>query len=289
MPITVASYMAHTIKHFGRNALTFLIFLICFEFISNYTSIWFTYGASHIVIDKLCIIPSINQISDLPILFDIPLSKPWWYTADKGVLLGILIGFFLKKSKFIESYKRFSDIIISKFFVRLIPFFVLGMYVNMEHKNIINGLIRDCGLLVVLYVMILMAYNSLIYFIANNFSIRKTSISLKNMLPAWFVGFTSGCSVSTMPLTIQCTEKNLTNKSLAGGLIPATTNVQQIADCIMMSFVGCFLYNCYFGHLPGMYEWFKFSIIFTLARFTVTAVIGGAIFVLLPIFILIYG
>ena len=70
----------------------------------------------------------------------------------------------------------------------------------------------------------------------------------------------------------------------AKAVIPATTNIQQIGDCITNSFLCFLLYSQFFGHPPDLLTWSSFSIVFVLARFATAAVLGGAIFVMLPVY-----
>jgi Na+/H+-dicarboxylate symporter len=108
--------------------------------------------------------------------------------------------------------------------------------------------------------------------------------SIKNLLPAAGLAFTSGCSISTMPWTIEGSAKNLQNPHLAKAIIPATTNIQQIGDCITNTFLCFLLYTHFFGHPPDFMTWATFSGVYILYRFATAAVLGGAIFIMIPIY-----
>jgi len=87
-----------------------------------------------------------------------------------------------------------------------------------------------------------------------------------------------------MPWTIEGSLKNLKSPDLAKAVIPATTNIQQIGDCLTNTFLCFLLYTHFFGHTPEFSTWFVFSGVFVLARFATAAVLGGAIFIMLPIY-----
>ncbi len=90
--------------------------------------------------------------------------------------------------------------------------------------------------------------------------------------------------MSTMPWTIEGSAKNLKNPLLATAIIPATTNIQQIGDCLAQTFLCFMIYRHFYGHNPDLMTWIIFSNVFVLARFATAAVLGGAIFIMLPIY-----
>jgi Na+/H+-dicarboxylate symporter len=138
--------------------------------------------------------------------------------------------------------------------------------------------------LIIALVVLLFFYIAFLFFLGSGFSFTGWLASIKNIMPAGGIAFTSGCSLSTMPWTIEGTSKNLKNKEFAKAVIPATTNIQQIGDCIANTFLCCLIYKQFFGHLPDALTWISFSTIFVLARFATAACLGGAIFVMLPIY-----
>ena len=87
-----------------------------------------------------------------------------------------------------------------------------------------------------------------------------------------------------MPWTIAGAAKNLKNPQFAKAIIPATTNIQQIGDCIINTFLCFLIYRHFFRHSPDSLTWMSFSLIFVLARFATAAILGGAIFIMLPIY-----
>ena len=74
------------------------------------------------------------------------------------------------------------------------------------------------------------------------------------------------------------------NPKLAEAIIPATTNIQQIGDCIANTFLCFVIYKHFNGHAPDVGVWMTFSVAFVIARFATAAVLGGAIFIMLPIY-----
>jgi Na+/H+-dicarboxylate symporter len=76
----------------------------------------------------------------------------------------------------------------------------------------------------------------------------------------------------------------LEDPTLARAIIPATTNIQQIGDCITNAFLCFLIYKNFYGVAPDISTLLMFSVVFVLARFATAAVLGGAIFIMLPIY-----
>ena len=154
----------------------------------------------------------------------------------------------------------------------------------MHQTRVLHEVISQYGLLVLCLVFFLLCYYAFLLLLGNGWSVRKAYAASLNLWPAGGLAFTSGCSFSTMPWTIEGTAKNLSRPELARAVIPATTNIQQIGDCITNCFLCFLIYQQFFGHSPDMLVWFRFSIAFVIARYYTAAVLGGAIFIMLPIY-----
>ena len=127
-------------------------------------------------------------------------------------------------------------------------------------------------------------YIFFIFAAGNLFNPLNIIRDIKNLMPAGLISFTSGCSLSTMPWTIEGTAKNLKDPELAKAIIPATTNIQQIGDCITNCFLCFLIYKNFFGYNPDILTWSTFTMVFVAVRFTTVAMIGGAVFLMLPVY-----
>ncbi len=290
LPLTVGLFIAHTICSFQQRALIFVAALILFEAMSNLSSVWYAFGGGHIAVDYL---PTINlpvAHADFNALWRLPFSKPVWWSADKGTLFGLFLGFlaifskkaFLKQG--IDRGKEMAQWVLTKIFSRLIPLFVLGFVARMHQTEMLHHVFKHYSVLLVWLIVFLTLYITFLFLIGSDGTFKDLLRNIKNLLPAGGIAFTSGCSLSTMPWTINGTSKNLQNPDFAKEVIPATTNIQQIGDCIANTFLCFLIYKHFYGHAPDLMTWMNFSLIFVLARFATAAVLGGAIFIMLPIY-----
>lgn len=287
LPITVSFFIAHTVCTFERRAPLFILAIILFEAVSNFTSVWYAYGGGQVASNFLPAIelPSINY--DFSPLWRLPFSKPSWWSADKGSLLGLTLGFAAAFSKrpFLKNWiyqgKERAQWVLTRIFARLIPLFVLGFVARMHQTKLLQHVMTHYGVLL-LWLVLLIAFYIIVLFVIG--SGKQAFQALRNLLPAGGISFTSSCSLSTMPWTMEGAAKNLHNPQLARAVIPATTNIQQIGDCITNAFLCFLLFRQFFGVNPDIFTWMEFSVVFVLARFATAAVMGGAIFIMLPIY-----
>ncbi|MBI2707828.1 MAG: cation:dicarboxylase symporter family transporter [Proteobacteria bacterium] len=290
MPLTVGFFIANAVMSFEKRAPLFIFLLVLFEAFSNLSSVWYAFATANFAAE---LVPSCDTLaleSNFNSLWRLQLTSPAWWSASKGSIVGLLLGCvtafsketFLKRG--IKQGKEVMEWILTKVFARLIPLFVLGFAAHMYQTKLLDHVVAHYAVLVLWLTAFLFLYLIFLFALGAGASFRSLFLSIKNLLPAGGVALLSGCSLSTMPWTIEGAAKNLQNPGLAKAIIPATTNIQQIGDCITQTFLCFLIYRHFYGHNPDVMTWLNFSIIFVLARFATAAVLGGAIFVMLPVY-----
>jgi len=290
MPIVVGFFIAHTVNSFERRAPLFVLILLIFEAFSNLSSVWYAYGCASFAAEYLPVIKATTLESHFNPLWRLPFGRPSWWSAEKGAFVGLILGCisaFTHGShlrRFLEAGKNKVEWLLTKVFARLIPLFVLGFTAHMVQTKLINHVLAHYAILGLWLAVFLSLYLFFLFTLGAGVTVRKIIQNIKNLMPAGGVALTSGCSLSTMPWTIEGSAKNLRNPHLAKAIIPATTNIQQIGDCIANTFLCFLIYRHFFGYNPDIVTWSIFSCVFVLARFATAAVLGGAIFIMLPIY-----
>jgi hypothetical protein len=290
LPFTVGAFIAYTTCSFERKAPIFILTIFAFEAASNLASVWYAYGCGHLV---QCILPPVimkTSAHTFDPLWTVPFPRPAWWSAEKGVAIGLVVGCigamggFSRWQSWVAKAKGVAEWTLTRIFSPMIPIFVLGFVARMYQTRVLHEVVGQYGVLVLFLFMFLASYFAFLLLLGNGWSFRRAYAAALNLLPAGGLAFTSGCSLSTMPWTIEGTSKNLTQPELARAVIPATTNIQQIGDCITNCFLCFLIYQQFFGHSPDLMTWVRFSAVFILARYYTAAVLGGAIFVMLPIY-----
>ena len=290
MPLTVGFFIASTVCSFERQAPLFIITLLIFEGLSNLGSVWYAFAGAHLAADWLPAIKAAPLSGHFTPLWRLPFTKPVWWAADKGCLLGLVLGCLTgvmaesPLKSFIHQGKEAAEWMLTRIFAPLIPLFILGFAAQMHQTGLLTHMANHYAVLLLWLVGLLIIYIVSLFAAGAGKSLRTVLRHIKNLLPAGGISLTSGCSLSTMPWTIAGAAKNLQHPDLAKAIIPATTNIQQVGDCIANAFLCFLIYRHFYGHNPDLLTWVHFSSLFVLARFTTAAVLGGAIFIMLPIY-----
>jgi len=290
MPLTVAVFIAHSVSSFERKAPLFILTLIVFEAFSNFSSVWYAFFCAQFAADQMPSIGISKLSSEFTAIWRLPFNKPSWWSAEKGAVVGLILGCinaFTKHPLLTQALVRGKGMIewvLTRVFARMIPLFILGFAVQMYQTNLLNHIFAHYALLVIWLVLFLFIYLFVLFALGAGYSLNAIFKNIQNLLPAGGISLTSGCSLSTMPWTIEGASKNLQNPKLAQAIIPSTTNIQQIGDCIANAFLCFLIYRHFYGVNPDLVTWLSFSFVFVLARFATAAVLGGAIFIMLPLY-----
>ncbi|WP_331256039.1 cation:dicarboxylate symporter family transporter [Candidatus Bealeia paramacronuclearis] len=293
LPFAVMIYITFTLSQFQKQAFALVFILLIFEALSNALSVNYAWGIGALLEDmfRATVTASIvGEPQSLSPYFTISFLRPSFWSASKGTYIGLGLGLILAFSPLtslqrgLEKCKTLVDFIFQKIFTRFVPFFVFGFLLNIQKSGHVSSLWAAYGLSLIWIVGAILAYLVVLYGISSGFRLKVLIAQLKNTLPTGLIAFTSASSAATMPFTIEAARKNVHNPDFASMVIPATTNIQQIGDCIANALFGIVLMLNHGIPFPDASTWIPFMVLFVLARYTTAAVMGGAIFIVLPLF-----
>lgn len=213
---------------------------------------------------------------------------PKWIGNDRAMGIALLLGIVLGRFRPILASKIsiWSDRIIGymlKALLYLIPLFLSGFFIKMYQDRVVGSIVENYGLVFGIVACSVFGYIALIYFAASRNAGISFIQSIKNMLPAAIAGFGSMSSAAAMPLTILGAEKNSHRPELARSIIPATVNIHLIGDCFAIPIFAFAVLKSFGMAEPAFSSYLIFASFFVLAKFSVAAVPGGGILVMLPI------
>jgi Na+/H+-dicarboxylate symporter len=286
LPIIIFSLLFCTFYRIGRNAswiMGLTLLLVCG---SNFVATFATHFVGEAVYGMQLALSQPPKGHELQPLFNFQIPK--LIPNALAMLMG-MVGGILAPKLAPGCMQRFSTILdclvarLLRVILCMIPAFLLGFLLKMQHDGLLALLVCQYASTIVVIIFSLAIYLLLFYLIANGFCWRKTLISMRNMLPPVICAFGSMSSAAALPYTLVAVEKNTTHKSLARSIVSATTNIHLMGDCIIDTILIYAILRSYNFAMPSTALFLTFTFQFVLAKFSVAAVPGGGIIVMLPI------
>ncbi len=260
-----------------------ILALVC---VSSFISIFISYyiGEWIYTFNLAMILP--KETSDLTALwfFNLPKLIANDQAMFAGVLLGILAAKFYPKqaAKIADNLNKVIEKALY-LIVYLIPLFVAGFVIKLQYDGVMSTIIKDYGSIFLIITLSQISYLSLAYFLLSNIKLKEFITNIKNMIPAAISGFSTMSSAASMPLTIIGAQNNAKNKELAKSVIPATVNIHLVGDCFATPILAFAILKSFGMADPSLFSYLIFTFYFILAKFSVAAIPGGGIIVMLPI------
>lgn len=259
-----------------------LLLICCSNFISTFLSHYIGVSVYHMNLSM--IMPSATH--DLTPFWT--LNLPHLIANDWAMFSGITLGLFLSKlapnlSRHMANRMDQVISILLQGIIYLIPLFVAGFVVKLQYDGVIGIIIKEYSIIFLLIALALFTYISLAYLCFNQCRISGFLANIKNMLPAVISGFSTMSSAASMPLTIIGAENNAHNKDLARAVVPVTVNIHLVGDCFAIPIFAFAILKSFGMEEPSLLSYVTFTCYFVLAKFSVAAIPGGGILVMLPI------
>lgn len=304
LPLIIFSYLASCIMSFKKGVIVFISILLIIVFLSNFFGSLVSYGSFLLVFNKIGILSNtaISSTSD-------SLSPVWSFRLPKlisndsalflSLLLSISINFirsFAEKyrinnllivtqffEKLVNILKRIANIFLRRFFIPLVPLFILGYVISLQYSGSLNQIINSYLPVFLLVISIQALYLTLIFLVITKFNINLSFLYMRNTFPAALAGFGTMSSEAAMPLTLIAAEKNTNNPAIAHVLIPATLNIHMVGNSIAMPIMAISCLLTFDMPFPDFQSFVFFGLSFALAQFAVSAVPSGGIFIMIPL------
>jgi Na+/H+-dicarboxylate symporter len=204
------------------------------------------------------------------------------YGLFGGVVGGLLLGYFKadRLSFVCDKLKAGASFFLDKLFVPVVPLFIFGFLIRMQHEGLLQYVISQYGPVYILIFTIQMAYMMGLLGVAASFNPKQWLVYFKNLLTPMATGVSTMSSAAAMPLSIKAAEANTGSYKIAASVIPATSNFNLLGDaiCIPLMLIATMIT---FGHGIPSYETFGHYIFLYLGyMFTIAAVPGGTMLIM---------
>ncbi len=286
LPLVVFGLLFKTAVSFASHASKIILAMLAMICASNFISTLLSYSVGTLAYKMEISLNLPNEGLALQPAWNIAFPK--WIGNDYAMFLGLILGILL--GKFMPALSNQLSLKLERLVQKilqvilyLIPLFITGFIIKMQHDQLMMYIARNYFIIFFLVATAVFTYIAFLYFLANRFSVPNTIESLKNMLPAAIAGFGSMSSAAAMPLTILGAEKNSKNKELTRSIIPMTVNIHLMGDCFAIPIFAFAILKSLGVSEPSFVNYLMFASYFVMAKFSVAAVPGGGILVMLPI------
>lgn len=286
LPLLIFLLIFKTISELAQGATKLIFIILLCVVLSNFTSTFTSFCMGKILhgLDISMTFPE-KKNELMPLWsFCLPSLLPNSLALFLGALMG-MISHWIAPSVRCKMNQAADRVVSSllKGFVLMIPLFVIGFIMKLAHDQILYTMIKEYGLIFVMIALAQVSYIFLLYMLINGLKIKKALSSIKNMLAAATVGFGAMSSAAAMPLTLIGSEKNAKHGDIARSCIPATVSIHLIGDCLAIPLFAFAVLKNFSMPLPSIEAYAIFALYFVLAKFSVAAIPGGGIIVMLPI------
>lgn len=259
-----------------------LVLVCCSNFISTFLSHFVGEWVYHF--DLSMIKP--NTSGALMPLWVIHL--PTLLANNKAMFAGIFLGFIGSKWQPRRAYtlSEHVETMINKLlksFVYIVPLFVAGYVVKLQADGVMHVIIKDYSGIFIIVALAQFSYITFAYWVWNSGRLQSTWFNIKNMMPAAISGFCTMSSAASMPFSMLGVAANAKNKELASSIIPATVNIHLVGDCFAIPIFAYAILKSFGMPEPSLMQYLVFIFYFIIAKFSVAAIPGGGIIVMLPI------
>jgi Na+/H+-dicarboxylate symporter len=295
LPILIFSFVVSGIINLKKEsvkAISILVPLVC---ISNFSGFWVSYiFATPFLKSGIVTISKLDHQNTLMPAWEyhiVPLIK-----NDIALILGVIFGFigsFSKLSHFISKASKglyvFSNVILKKVICPVLPIFIFGFIIKMQHEGSLLLVIKEYSVLLSIVAILTYGYMFSIMFFLSGRNLKNSIAKFKNLLPGVLIGLFSMSSAAAIPNTIEGSEKNLDDPNIARFVIPATANMHLLGDCFAIPIIGLALIVSFGYTFPSPSAYLVFSLYGIIAKFASAGIPGGSALIFVPIFESVFG
>ncbi len=318
LPFIIFAILAANLSNLSKGAFAFTAMAFICVILSNFTSTMVAGSLGTMILDIMTIRPaSSEQALALTPLWNLPIWNTWFdtfhpsviaevfpismiksLTNDMGLFAGIICGLSLAlinhdgAKSVVKSLHGYAFAFFRKLFIPVLPLFILGYILNMEHSGVLASIFENYFQVVVVIAIMAFSYIIILYGITVGFHPKTWIAHIKELIPAALTGFSTMSSASALPLVIEGVRQNTKPKGAnsealadesATGIVPISINIHLVGDCFTIPILALAILVAFGMPLPSAMDFFIFTIFFVLAKFAVAAVPGGGILVMIPI------
>lgn len=296
LPFLVFAFISTGILAFKKNAPFVIALLLTTVLISNSIIAFFSFFVCKALLPYITNNVVIEQITTNIVVqplwsFHLPKLLNSEHAMIGAIISGLLLSYITIPGAEIAltRFRNSIQMIMNSIFIPILPIYVLGFLLEIHYKGVFLQLFQSFSKTFVLMILLHVIAIFLIYFVASYFNLNKTIFYIKNAMPSYMTAFGTMSSTATIPVTINCSNKNINNSALVNIATPILANIHLLGDAISTPILALTTLYLFTGNIPSIMSFSLFIAYFCITMLAVSGVPGGGIIVMIPILTKILG
>lgn len=291
IPFIIFSFIAVSIAQLSQNAGKMLSFTVVVSYIDTIIACTIAAVASYLIIPPIVegrtfSEPGANTIPD-PL---VEIEFPPFMDIMSALIFAIVIGLAASWGKaevitlVVKELKNVIDIVIRKFIIPVIPFFIFFIFVGISAEGEVSGAVLIFGQMLVLIIIMQLLWLTVEYAVAAGISRTNPFGAVKTMLPAYFTAMGTMSSAATIPVSLRQGRKlDGMNSKIAEFVMPLCANIHSAGAALTLTISAVTVALITQGTLPDVSLIAVFIIVLGVILTGAAGVPGGSVLATLGI------
>ena len=284
VPILLVGLVAPAIADFGKNASKILMQTMILAYCSAFVVCSLAWLVGDSIISSI-LSPGITTII-AKVEINSLLPKSFVFNPFMGVISAIALAFsiglasaFIKTNllgRLLEDIRKVVIKVLSGFIVPLLPYHIGIIFAKLSAQGSIWLNLMNFANIIMIIVALQLIYLLVLYLIAGIWTGRNPLQALKNALPAYFTALGTQSSTATIPVSLQCAEKNGVSADVRDFVIPLCATVHLTGSAVTQTFGAMAVYYIFEGVVPSFAQMFPLIIFLGIILIAAPGIPGGA-------------
>lgn len=240
IPLIIIGFIIPGIATLGEKSGKGLILTTIIAYISTIISGMLAFIVGNILLPKV--------ISSKATLSQGGINVDPYFTIEMAPIMGVMSALIfafimgigiskLKEKTLFNISNEFNKIvlgIVTKILIPCVPFYIGCVFAKLSFNGEIFETLKSFALVYVLLFALQIVYIIIQYSIAGSVNKQNPIKLIKNMLPAYFTAVGTQSSAATIPVTLQCVEKNDVSEEVKDFVVPLGATIHLAGDTITL-------------------------------------------------------
>ncbi|MGO5051832.1 dicarboxylate/amino acid:cation symporter [Lachnospiraceae bacterium LCP25S3_G4] len=181
----------------------------------------------------------------------------------------------------VQDFQQIVTLTLSTIIIPLLPLYIAGTFANITYAGQVWNIINVFWKVFLIVIPLHLIYITLQFLVAGAINKKNPFTMLKNQLPGYLTAIGTQSSAATIPVNVQCAEKNGTSKEIREFTIPLCATIHLSGSIISVTSFGVAVLMMN-GMDYGITKMFPFILMLGVAMVAAPGAPGGAIMSALP-------